>query len=138
MLRAYARGRPVPSGLADRVFEASAALLPRQAAAPRGRTWTWSSQPFTVGSLWGRLAMAASIALAFFVAARMAPHAAVAPPLSPDVELVLLELAGDSDGLLADFDDPVVGRVEHLLVTRDMTFQDLTSDLAALAADLEM
>ena len=29
-------------------------------------------------------------------------------------------------------------RVEHLLLTRDMTFNDLANDLAMLAADLEM
>ena len=67
---------------------------------------------------------------------RTLPHtAAVRPLLSTEAELVLLEFAGASYDI---FGDSAFVEVEHLLVTRDMTFRDLTSDLAALADDLEM
>jgi hypothetical protein len=129
MLAEYARRSPVPAGLADRVFNASAGLLP----ARRRRDRVLRLQPVSPVSTWGRLALAASIALAFFVAARVLPFGRPTPLLSPDVELILLEFAG-----VGDLDEPGYAAVEHLLVTRDMTFRDLTSDLANLVADLEM
>ncbi len=65
------------------------------------------------------------------------PQERARSPLSPAAELVLLESAGaDLDRLWLD--DPRYGAVESLLVTRDMTFRDLTGDLARLAEDLEM
>ena len=84
------------------------------------------------GRLGGRLALAASIALAFFVAARVMPPARGV--LTRNVEMVLLEYAGGNAGFL----DPRFAQVEQILMTRDMTFGDLTSELARVAQDLEM
>ena len=93
-------------------------------------------------SLWGRLAMAASIALAFFVAGRIMPLREPSTLLSPDVELVLLEYAEAEDldvrQRFRGLEEARYGAVERLLVTGDMTFRDLAGDLANLAADLEM
>jgi len=68
--------------------------------------------------------MAASIGLAFIVASTVGSPTRLAA-LSPDVELVLLDLAG-------------LGDVDHLLITREMTFRDLAGDVAAMAVALDM
>ncbi|MHC4710243.1 MAG: hypothetical protein ACYTA3_07435 [Planctomycetota bacterium] len=99
-------------------------------------------QPVITTSLWGRLAMAASIALAFFLAGRILPMREPSSLLSADVELVLLQYAGAGDldvhRRFRELEEAQYGAVERLLVTRDMTFRDLAGDLANLAADLEM
>jgi hypothetical protein len=137
LLGRHARQQPVPAGLIERVFDASVGMLPSRRREPALRL-----QPVITTSHWGRLAMAASIGLAFFVAARIMPLREPSTRLSPDVELVLLEYA-DAEGLDVHrrFPGPEEARygvVERLLVTRDMTFRDLTGDLADLVADLEM
>ncbi len=117
----------VPPGLARRVYQGSVGGLPvpsRQPRRPRS-----GLQPLVLGRLafWGRLAMAASIGLAFIVASnvgRVGSRTRLAA-LSPDVELVLLDLAG-------------LGDVDHLLITREMTFRDLAGDVAAMAVNLDM
>lgn len=134
-LSAWARSRPVPPGLADRVFAASAALLP----SGRRRRPSLLQMPRLAslsawGGIGGRLALAASIALAFFVAVRVTPQAHESNRLTPEVETVLLEYAGVDAGFI----DPRVASVESILRTRDTTFGDLNSDLARVAADLEM
>ena len=135
LLRAEASRLERRAGLADRIFEASVGLLPARQQ-PARSPWMLRPSRLSLGSMWGRLAMAASIGLAFFVGLRTLPHtAAVRPLLSTEAELVLLEFAGASYDI---FGDSAFVEVEHLLVTRDMTFRDLTSDLAALADDLEM
>lgn len=118
----------VPAGLARRVYQGSVGGLPVLSRQPR-RSPRSGLQPLVFGRLavWGRLAMAASIGLAFIVASNVGrvgsrTHLAA---LSPDVELVLLDLAG-----LGDFD--------HLLITREMTFRDLAGDVAAMAVDLDI
>ncbi len=128
LLARHARRQPLPAGLAGRVFDASVGLLPG-----RGRRWepVLRLQPVGARSLWGRLALAASIVLAVFVAGRILPGGVPGPLLSPHLELVLLEYAGAGE-------EPRNAAVEQLLVTRDMTFRDLACDLANLAADLEM
>ena len=137
-LSRYARRRHAPAGLADRVFDASVGLLPSRR--PR-RARVFKLEPISLGSMWGRLALAASIALAFLVAVRFMPQERARSPLSPAAELVLLESAGATPADLRElwrFEDSRYGAVESLLVTRDMTFRDLTGDLARLAEDLEM
>ncbi|MHC5008523.1 MAG: hypothetical protein ACYTGF_14325 [Planctomycetota bacterium] len=138
LLGRYARREPVPDGLIERVFDASVGMLP----ARRRRQHPLRLQPVITTSLWGRLAMAASIALAFFVAGRILPMREPSSLLSPDVELVLLEYAGAGDldvsRRFREIEEARYGAMERLLVTRDMTFRDLAGDLANLAADLEM
>ncbi len=130
LLSSYGRGRPVPPGLAGRVYRASAELLPGRPGAERGLRLPRLS----LGSLWGRLAMAASIGLAFVLAARFMSQEP-RPLLSPEAELVLVGYAGmQPDDDMGGW--PLSG-VEHLLVTRDMTFEDLRADLAVVAADLQ-
>ena len=135
-LSAWARRQPVPPGLADRVFDSSVGLLP---ARRLRRFRPMQHQPQlslrTRASAWGsRLALAASIALALFIGHRVLPPAGFSPLLTADVEMVLLESAGGYPGLL----DPRFAEVQDILLTRDMTFGDLTGDLARLAYDLGM
>ncbi len=127
LARDAARTR-VPPGLARRVYQGSVGGLPVLPRQPRQRP-RYEVQPLVLGrfAVWGRLAMAASIGLAFIVAGnvgRVGSRTRLAT-LSPDVELVLLDLAG-------------LGDVDHLLITREMTFRDLAGDVAAMAVDLEM
>lgn len=130
-----ARRLPVPPGLVDRVFNASVGLLP---ARRRPRSPMLQLPRLASFSAWGgvggRLALAASIALAFFVAVRVTPRPGESNRLTPHIETVLLEYAGAQEGFI----DPRFASVEHILMTRDMTFGDLNSDLARVAADLEM
>ncbi len=134
----YARREPVPAGLVERVFDASVGMLPGR----RRREPVLRLQPVITASLWGRLALAASITLAFFVSDRILPMREPGSLLSPDVELSLHEYAraGDLDvhRRFRELEEARFGAVERLLVTRDMTFRDLAGDLANLAADLEM
>lgn len=129
LLSSYGRGRPVPPGLAGRVYRASAELLPGRP----GAEGVLRLPRISLGSLWGRLAMAACIGLAFVLAARFMAREP-RPLLSPEAELVLVGYAGATGGLP---DGDLFSGVEHLLVTRDMTFADLRADLAVVAADLQ-
>jgi hypothetical protein len=131
----WAGRQAVPPGLADRIFDASVGLLPerrgRRLPLPRmPRLWSLSAR----GGLGGRLALAASIALAFLVAVRVSPRPGDTNRLTPGVETVLLEYAGGQQG----FTDSRFAQVEHILMTRDTTFGDLTNDLARVVANLEM
>ncbi len=132
-LAAWAERQPVPPGLATRVFDASVGLLP---ARRRQRSPLLQMPRLASLAAWrgvgGRLALAASITLAFLVAVRVMPRES--NRLTPDVEMVLLEYAGGQRGLV----DPRFTAVEHILMTRDMTFGDLTNDLDRVVADLEM
>ena len=141
LLGRYARRQPVPAGLIERVFDASVGLLPSRR---RRREPALRIQPSIGASLWGRLAMAASIGLAFFVAGQIMPMREPSSLLSPDVELGLLVYAESGDVVVdvhrrfRELEEARYGAVERLLVTGDMTFRDLAGDLANLAADLEM
>ena len=134
-LSSWARRQPVPPGLASRVFDASVGLLP---ARRRPRSPLLQMPRLASLSAWrgmgGRLALAASITLAFLVAVRVMPRPGESNRLTPDVEIVLLEYAGGQRG----FVDPRFAKAEHILMIRDMTFGDLTNDLARVVADLEM
>ncbi len=132
-LSAWARRQAVPPGLADRVFDASVGLLPVRRIRPARANRLDSLIGFPAwAGLGGRLALAASIALAFFVAVRVMPPAGGV--LTRNLEMVLLEYAGGDAGFL----DPRFAQVEHILMTRDMTFGDLTNELAQVVQDLEM
>jgi hypothetical protein len=138
LLGRYARQQPAPAGLIERVFDASVGMLPsRRRGEPALRL-----QPLITTSQWGRLAMAASIALAFFVAARIMVMREPSTLMSPDVDLTLLEYAeaGDLDvhWRFPDIEEAQYGAAERLRVTCDMEFRDLAGDLANLVADLEM
>ena len=140
MLARQAGRLRVPPGLIQRVFEASVAGLP----SPR-QVWRRASHPEPViatVSLWSRLALAASIGLAFIVATQSLRRPAGPLLLSPEMELVLMGDARDTRNglyrLLLDSDVQPLGEVEHLLLTRDMTFDDLDYDLTMLVADLDM
>lgn len=144
LAREGARQR-VPEGLAQRIYEASVTHLPVPAVTRRGRSF-WV-EPLVQGrfALWGRLAMAASIGLAFVISLRVMHFqpragmpAAAAVVLSPDEELVLFDLEAGVDRVLGLVSDSPLGEVEDILLTRDMTFRDLTADLALLASDVEM
>ncbi len=118
----------VPPDLARRVYQGSVGGLPVLSGQPKRRPRS-ELQPLVFGRLafWGRLAMAASIGLAFIVATnvgRVGSRTQLAA-LSPDMELVLLDLAG-------------LGDVDHLWITQKMTFRDLDGDVAAMAANLDM
>ena len=130
-LSSWARGQPVPPGLASRVFNASVGLLP---ARRRPRSSMLQMPRLAPLSAWrtvgGRLALAASITLAFLIAVRVMPP----NPFTPDVQMVLLEYEGGQRGLV----DPRFAKAEHILMIHDMTFGDLTNDLARVVADLEM
>lgn len=136
LLEWHARQQPVPAGLIDRVFDASVGLLPSRR--PR-RQPVLRLEPAITGSLWGRLAMAASIALAFIVAGRMLPVGGPGSMLSPGIELVQGG-PGDLDvhWRFRAREEAHYGPVERLGFTQEMSFRDLAGDLANLAADLEM
>ena len=127
MLGRPARRLRVPAGLIDRVFHASVGLLPGTVQTPQieivariGMRRSW----------WSRAALAASIALACTASLRI-----VQAPTLP-------QLVWGIDTEIQPVYREVVGRtlndMEHLLVTREMTINDLDMELAMLAADLEM
>ncbi len=128
MLGRQARRLQVPAGLIDRVFQASVGLL------PPGRVQ--SPQIEVVARIglqrpwWSRAALAASIALACTLSLEV-----VQTPTLP-------QLVWGIDTQIQPVYREVVGRtlndMEHLLVTREMTIDDLDLELAMLAADLEM
>lgn len=130
-LASWVRRQPVPPGLADRVFDASVGLLPARRR-PRSPLFQmpWLASLSAWRGVGGRLALAASITLAFVVAVRIMPP----NPFTPNVEMVLLEYEGGQRGLV----DPRFAKAEHILMIHDMTFGDLTNDLARVVADLEM
>lgn len=127
MLGRQARRLRVPAGLIDRIFQASVGLLPGGVQTPQievvariGLRHSW----------WSRAALAASIALACTASLRIV-HAPTLPQLVWGIDTQIQPVYRE-----------VVGRtlndMEHLLVTRDMTIDDLDLELAMLAADLEM
>ncbi len=130
-----ASGAPLPAGLADRVFEASVARMPRPLLRPetlRPAARRWAGTAPVRSSRWSRLAMAASVALAFGVASWLVrPPVPPAGPenrgLQPDVVWLLMQPAAEGDP-----------EVASLLDTEDMTFDDLAGELAMLVSRLEM
>ena len=132
----YARRYPVPQGLSWRIYQASVGLLPGTKSARRPRLLRL--EPMSPASIWGRLALAASIGLAVVVGSRLLPSGGP----TPHEQWLLAAYSGASDtalgGAIHEFDDPRFAQLEHLLMTRETTFLDLTSDVELLASDLEM
>ena len=141
-----ASGAPLPAGLADRVFEASVARMPRPLLRPatlRPAARRWAGTAPVRSSRWSRLAMAASVALAFGVASWLVRPPV--PPPSPENRGVLVITSTTDDVLAPDVvwllmqpaaeNDP---EVALLLDTEDMTFDDLAGELAMLVSRLEM
>ncbi len=125
----------VPQSLANRVFDASVGLLPGRSRTPQIEVLATISNlgsgfSTVPASKWGRLAMAASIGLVAMIAFDASR--------SPD----LPHLVAGIDTALAPTYHEVVGKtisdMDYLLVTRDVTFEDLDIEFSILAADLDM
>ena len=127
MLGWQARRLRIPAGLIDRVFLASVELLPGRVQTPQIEVVARSGLR---RSWWSRAALAASIALACSASLQI-----VRTPTLP-------QLVWGIDTEIQPMYREVVGTalndMEHLLVTREMTIDDLDMELAMLAADLEM
>ncbi len=135
LLAAHARRHQVPPGLAGRVYEASVGHLPVQR--PR-RARIFRLEPVRSASLWGRLALAAAVAMAFGVAVQVLQPKQL---LSPHAELALWEYAQTPDLGLAtviDFEHEGFSAMESMLVTRDMTYTDLDRETDDLATQFGM
>lgn len=159
LLGASARQTIEPMGLRDRVFEASISALPatRQPAlrlVGSVRDLRPSMVPVWRRVTWSRLAMAASVALAFCVGALMLKTSPkpistfeVAKVGGPAVLAVKFESTSDAaavamsevNGLPADSIDQLDGQMNYLLQTRDVTsLDDVRGELLTLVAALEM
>ena len=127
LLGRQARRLPVPPGLAERVYLASVGLLTGQAQPPQVQV---IARVGYHNAWWGRMALAASIALVCGVSLRL-----VHTP-------TLQQLVSGIDSQIQPVYRQVVGQtlieMDHLLVTREMTIDDLDMELALLTADLEM
>ncbi len=132
-----ARRALVPDGLAERVLRASVASVASPPRARRLRPVRPTREPLW-SVAWGRLALAASVALAMGAALWLfqgpSPQRGFDPgdhaargALPPEVEWLLMESAAEGDREFAS-----------LLDTRDLTFDDLVGELAMLVANLEM
>lgn len=131
------RGASVmPFGLPDRVFDASAHLLPTAAArsAPQlrlvgGRSIRLRNQ---VTSRWivSRVAMAASVALACAIGLK------VCLPAAPTAD----DSANATNWAMFEELDSGYGSLSRLLQTNDMTLDDVTGELTMLvrAGEMEM
>jgi len=143
LLTAHASRRQLPVGLNDRVFELSAPRLLRTSP-----TYSFAAAHRRQRTLMSRLAMAASIALAFLVGRTVVnmpsdgpmmadggngstpmtiQPLAMAAPLSADAEWVLMESAGNGARDLSMMPD-----------VRNATYADLTRDLEIVVDELEM
>ncbi len=120
-----------PAGLAQRVFEATVDLLPNRREAPL--------QPLAyIGPRsvrWGRLAMAASVVLAGMVWAMLFTPKSLADQVAA------------ADGQMQLFHDEAIwdevvsqglAAMDYLMITYEMTFDDLDRELATVADELEM
>lgn len=121
-----------PAGLAARVYGASLAFLPGRARARMSFAW----EATVVGHIpvWGRLAMAALIALAFALATRSLVTPKPTPVRSMLTASVLL------DDKIAGLDRaaaPAGSAIEGLVLTGEMTLDDLAAEVAMLFADLD-
>lgn len=138
LLRQHAEEAGIPAGLADRVFDASAAELPRPQVAPRRGPalkpalpwWTWrmpSRRPWR-----GGLAMAASLGLAFIVAAiyLSKPSHAVEGPSGLEAALAV-----DIEWSLEELDREVGYLLETaVLISED----DVTGEIGGLFPELDL
>lgn len=120
LLQRSARRTSIPRELADNVYDVTVGLLlkrldPIPLASRRETAWT-------------RLAMAASLGLAFLVAALFmrVPAQAAHSPSASTVSILEVERL---------FVEP---SVDYLLETRDITYTDLLSDLDCIEREMEL
>lgn len=138
----------LPEGLADRVFEASAALLPKphvevQRQPQLRLTWGAAARPKLLSrEAWGRFAMAASVLLVASVALwfmhvpyQHAPYAyRSAEPDAWHAAEVMLALRN----LPTDSATAIENDIAYLLHTKDLqSFEELAGDLRLLVAELD-
>jgi hypothetical protein len=134
-----AAGMHVPSGLAERIFQASVDRLigsPRSLPLEPVARWRFRAAGLS------RLALAASLALAFIIAAqfvqtpgRPITNVVMASDTSSDVEWLLVDRpenwSSEGSRSLIEFEsDP--NAVESILETRDLSFDELSRDLSNL------
>jgi hypothetical protein len=138
LLREHAEGASVPAGLADRVFDASADGLPRPQAAPRRGPALTPARPWWMWRLaprrqWrGGLAMAASLGLAFVIAAIHLSRPSRAAEAPSGLEAAL---AVDIEWHLEDLDR----EVDYLLETAMlMSEDDVTGEIGGLFPELDL
>lgn len=136
-LRAQARQAEIPLGLSDRVFAASVKQLPVDLPGAGDRRLRFPFQSWTARhGVWGQLAMAASVALAFGVALWFVygPHtkrATGASDTAASLAAALRPLSSEPDPFESDF--------SYLLETSDLnSAEDIKSELVMLVRELEM
>jgi hypothetical protein len=119
LLQASAARTSIPRDLADTVYDATVGLLwRRQAPIPLRATRS---------PVWSQLAMAASLGLAFLVAAVF-----MRAPDQMEQPVSLGVLPVEAERLLFE------PSVDYLLDTRDLTYTDLLGDLERLERELEL
>lgn len=136
-----ARLTPVPPDLADRVLASTIDLLPRRPSRLRlagsldgsRRLLAQLREQRRLVAL-GRLALAASLGLAFATAYWIGTAPSSIPTL--DVEAAIQQ--GVWDQAMAEIPDYGVGEMASLLDTWDLTIDDLRGDLALTDWHLEM
>lgn len=145
-----ARLTPIPAGLVDRVFEASASLLPEhQSADAVASRWRLipgipgvSGRSLSIHRLaWGRVAMAASVMIVCAIAVRFLHHpSGSAPELAEKHKTpAALDVHSNLNWFTDDSTVQLDNDMAYLLDTSDMTSaDDLSRDLAVLASNLEL
>jgi hypothetical protein len=152
LLARQARRVVTPATLVDRVFEASVGLLPaplvRVSSGRRELPLVMAGHRvlrFRTSFALGRLALAASVALAFVLAVRFMQAPAAHRPIvlvhnHGSLEtLGVLRAPADSSNLEQWLDgrgDVHITELDYLLVTHDTTFSDLDAEMRMLAGDL--
>lgn len=134
-LQREARRLGVPQALAGRVFDASVVLLPGRARTPQIEVLATISNigsglGSSSASMWGRIAMAASLGLVAMIAfdvSRSPNLPQLVAGIDTAVQLTYHEVVGKT-----------ISDMDHLLVTRDVTYDDLDMEFTYLAADLDM
>lgn len=140
LLAQEAAGFAVPEGLADRVFASSRTMLPRgagsAAAEPSWRLVGADGQvQRTIArpsrrTVWGRLAMAASIAVVFAIGGRTLLNPAPTEPVVDGAPIVFLPISDRSEYELSlEVGDDQTGAI---LTARDSEYDDLDRELRAL------
>lgn len=139
-LAEHARQSPAPEGLCGRVFLASVEKLPSQLALERRLKFPFATLAARRG-VWGQLAMAASVALAFGIALWFVQGPHTKPPVKlvrTDDSDARVSLAAALRPLSAD-PAPFESDFSYLLETNDLTSADeITSELVMLVRELEM
>jgi hypothetical protein len=134
----------VPSAMAERVFNASAHLLPRRERLRLIGTDVPHRAVPMHRSIWGRLALAACVGLMIFAAARLLHTPTRLPELPGPGVVVQVEhdapvaVAARPVALTPDEERLLLGSsFAYLFDTRDLTFAELERDVARLARDIE-